>query len=79
MNRKINWWLIVTLVFLAALAFTSASSLLGWGLSRGGSDNGWERWRSGVGANWEIRQIAFLPFRCLMPALFITLVVVGII
>jgi len=79
MNRKINWWLIVTLVFLGALAFTSASSLLGWGLGRGGSDNGWERWRSGMGAHWEIRQIAFLPFRCLMPALFITLVVVGII
>jgi len=78
MNRKINWWVIVTLVFLAALALTFTSSLLRWGLGRDGSLSGWERWRGGMDTGGWAWQLSVLPFRCLMPALFITLVVMGI-
>ncbi|MBU2610009.1 MAG: zinc ribbon domain-containing protein [Chloroflexi bacterium] len=79
MNRKVNWWVIATLVFLVALVLTSASSLLGLVRGSGWSDSGWERWQPGMDTNWGIWRISFLPFRCLMPALFITLVVMGIV
>ncbi len=74
---KINWWAIASVVLLSALILTGASSLLGsgwWGSSRGMGMMG-----SGMTGDWWIRQVAFLPFRCLMPSLFITLFVLGIV
>ncbi len=75
--NKINWWAIASVVLLGALILTGASSLLGsgwWGSSRGMGMMG-----PGTNGNGWIWQIAFLPFRCLMPALFITLLVLGIV
>ena len=77
MMSKINWWAIASVVLFSALILTGASSLLGsgwWGSSRGMGMMG-----SGMTGDWWVRQVAFLPFRCLMPSLFITLLVLGIV
>lgn len=83
--NKPNWWAIASLVLLVALVLSALSTLVGevwWAYSpererESGSD--WGRWRCGTDDNWWIRQITFLPFRCLMPALFITLLVLGVV
>jgi hypothetical protein len=92
--NKINWWAIACLVLLLALVI-NACSLLGlgwwgyghdWGRSSRwsygcdwGRSSGWRQWKPEMTGDWWIRQITFLSFSCLMPALFITLLVIGIV